>query len=131
MKNFRECLQVNTGAHGLQDYHCAGSIFGIQYLDLKIFHILNDVIYNNERYFINNGTTYDENGVHLWDICRKNLDGVSVSIAVPESDLKKAKTWFNFKHSLLSYYKWYMQCWYKIDVNKKIIDRLVEDINNE
>ena len=97
----------------------------------KDFHLADDVIYNNEHYFINNGTTYDGNGIHLWDICRKDEDRVGVSIAVPESDLKKAKTWFNFKHSLLSYYKWYMQCWYKIDVNKKIIDKLVEDINNE
>ena len=108
-------------------YHCLQRGIDKKYIAEQ----LDDVIYNNERYFINNGTTYDENGVHLWDIYRKNLDGVSVSIVVPESDLKKAKTWFNFKHSLLSYYKWYMQCWYKIDVNKKIIDKLVEDINNE
>lgn len=96
----------------------------------KDFHLADDVIYNNERYFINNGTTYDENGIHLWDICRKDEDGVGVSMAVPESDLKKAKTWFNFKNSLLSYYNWYMQYWYKLDVNKKIVDKLVKEINN-
>lgn len=94
----------------------------ISYKQRKQYHLMDNVIYQGKICFINNGTRHSSEGVHIWDICEKNIkdDGTRNSYAVPESELYRPLTWFNFWNARLFHYKWYMGSWYSIDVNKKL-----------
>lgn len=92
------------------------------YQQRKQFHLMDDVIYKGKKCFINNGTRYSNDNVHLWDICEQGVkaDGKRNCYAVPESELHRPLSWFNFCNARLFHYRWYMHCWYSIDVRKKL-----------
>lgn len=94
--------------------------FTISIKQFNQFHLMDDVYYKGEECFINNGTRYAADGTHLWDICKKewNADDTRDCYSVPESELKKVKSWFTFKNSLLYHYEWWMRNWYKIELYK-------------
>lgn len=78
------------------------------------FHLMDDVIYNGKRYFINNGIAYP-----YYDLCEyEYTDGKRKSIRVHESKIKKVKSLQNLKNDLLYLHKWYMNYWYEIDLRK-------------
>ena len=91
------------------------------YSQRKQYHLMDDVIYKGKSCFINNGTRYANDGTHLWDICERtiNPDGKRNTYAVSESELYRPLTWFNFCNARLFHYKWYMNCWYAIDLRKR------------
>lgn len=85
------------------------------------YHLMDNVIYNGKKCFINNGTRY-RGDVHLWDICEKewNADGTRNCYSVPESELKRVITAFNIQNALFFHYRWYKTYWYKIELDKML-----------
>lgn len=81
---------------------------------------MDDVQYNGEQYFINNGTLYDEFRNHYWTIVKEeyNSDGTREKYHVLDSEIRRAFTWFNFKNALFSHYKWWKDYWYWIELRK-------------
>jgi hypothetical protein len=79
-------------------------------------HLMDDVIYNGKKCFVNNGIRYNEDGERLWDILEKewNEDGTRNHYLATDAELIKAKNWRTFKNSCLSHYRWYMTYWYRI-----------------
>ena len=88
-------------------------------------HLMDNVIYNGELYFVNNAIKNRDDGTRLYDILKKqwNEDGTRDAACVPASEFVKAKNWPTFKNSCLSYYRWYMTYWYILDVRKKLEKR--------
>lgn len=83
----------------------------------KGIHLMDTVIYQGKRYFVNNGVS-----APMWDICEMewNKERKRVSLHVHEDILKKEITWRNIRNGLLSNYRWYMSSWYYIDLGKKL-----------
>lgn len=83
----------------------------------KGIHLMDAVIYQGKRYFVNNGVS-----APMWDICEMewNKDRKRESIRVHEDLLRKEITWRNIKNGLFSHYRWYMSYWYEIDLKKKL-----------
>ena len=54
-------------------------------------HLMDDVWYQGERCFLNNGTGYDIDGNHLWSILKKDLNenGTRDGWDVKDSEIKK------------------------------------------
>ena len=79
-------------------------------------HLMDDVIYNGKKCFVNNGIRYNENGERLWDILEKewNEDGTRNHYRATDAELTKVKNWGTFINSCLSHYRWYMTYWYRI-----------------
>lgn len=86
-------------------------------------HLMDQVIYNNQKCFINNGTMYDEKGVHLWEVCPEkiNSDGKRSTFYAKSDELKRVFSWFNIKNALFSYYEWWNQYWYQIELRRMMI----------
>ena len=95
---------------------------------------MDDVIYHSLggdiKCFVNNGTRYNSQGVHLWDVCpyKLNEDGKRLPYYASDEELTKVKNWFNFKNDRLYLYKWYMQSWYSIDLHNKMRGEYVVDV---
>lgn len=85
-------------------------------------HLMDEVVYNGKRCFVNNGTRYNERGERLWDILEIewNADGTRNKYAATDVELTKVKNWRNFKNSCLSHYRWYMTYWYQIQLRDKM-----------
>lgn len=81
-------------------------------------HLMDEVRYNGEHYFINNGNLYDEHGNHYWTILKKewNADGTREKHYVQDHEIKRILTWFNIKNALFSHYRWWKDYWYLIDL---------------
>ncbi len=105
-------------------------VFLSSYKLRKQYHIMQDVIYKGIPCFINNGTSHDENGNHLWDICEKKVNsfGERNCHTVYESELTRPFTWFNYKNSRLWFYKWFMKNWYSFGVRNKILKKYPETL---
>lgn len=90
----------------------------ISFSQLNNFHLCDDVWYNGERYFINNGNRYDENNNHLWTIVKKewNDDGSRDSVNVRENEIRKVFNLFNLKNGLFSHYKWWKIFWSTVEI---------------
>jgi len=88
-------------------------------------HLMDDVIYQGKKCFVNNGIRYDENGKRLWDILEKewNPDGTRNHYLAKDYELTKVKNWRTFKNSCLSHYRWYMTYWYQIQVRELMENR--------
>ncbi len=88
-------------------------------------HLMDEVMYNGKKCFVNNGNRYAEDGTHLWDILERewNADGTRNGYSVQESELKKIKNWCTFKNSCLYHYKWYMTYWYQIQLRELMENR--------
>lgn len=86
------------------------------------FHLMDDVIYNGKKCFINNGTRYSNEGVHLWDVLEKewNLDGTRNKYYASDKELKRIFTLSNIKNALFYHYNWWRTCWYNIELNKML-----------
>ena len=99
--------------------------FYISIKDRNKIHLMDDVIYNGKKCFVNNGIRYDENGNRLWDILEKewNSDGTRNHYLAIDAELTKAKNWQTFKNSCLSHYRWYMEYWYSIRLREKLEER--------
>lgn len=89
----------------------------------KDIHLMDNVIYNGELYFVNNAVKCRDDGTRLYDILKEqwNEDGKRDAACVPASEFKKAKNWCTFKNSYLFLYKHYMTYWYIMDVRKKLL----------
>ena len=85
-------------------------------------HLMDDVWYNGEKCFLNNGIKGDGEGGILWNVVKKewNNDGTRNSWEVPTKQIKKNWTWFTFCNSLFYYYRWWKKCWYQIDLAKRL-----------
>ena len=83
-------------------------------------HLMDDVWYRGEHYFINNGNRYDEYGNHYWTILKKdwNFDGTREKYYVQDHEIKRMFTWSNIKNALFSHYRWWKDYWYRIDLGK-------------
>ena len=91
-------------------------------------HLMDDVWYQGERCFLNNGTRYDIDGNHLWSILKKDLNenGTRDGWDVKDSEIKKMFTLFNIKNSLFYHYNWWKRSWYSIDL-RKMMERNTND----
>ena len=89
-------------------------------------HLMDDVIYNGKKCFVNNGIRSNEQGERLWDILEKewNPDGTRNHYLATDAELTKVKNWQTFKNSCLSHYRWYMECWYSIRLMEKMNERV-------
>lgn len=85
-------------------------------------HLMDDVIYNGKKCFVNNGIRCNEQGERLWDILEKewNPDGTRNHYLATDAELTKVKNWQTFKNSCLRHYRWYMECWYQIQLREKM-----------
>ena len=83
-------------------------------------HLMDDVIYNGKKCFVNNGIRSNEKGERVWDILEKewNSDGTRNHYLATDAELKKVKNWRTFKNSCLSHYRWYMTYLYQIQVRE-------------
>ena len=83
-------------------------------------HLMDYVIYQGKKCFVNNGIHYNENGERLWDILEIewNPDGTRNHYFATDAELTKVKNWSTFKNSCLSHYRWYMTYWYQIQVRE-------------
>lgn len=90
--------------------------------DAKNIHLMDEVIYNSKKCFVNNGIRYNENGERLWDILEKewNTDGTRNKYLATDDELVKVKNWTTLKNSCLSHYRWYMTYWYQIELREKM-----------
>ena len=80
---------------------------------VKIVHLMDDVVYKGERYFVNNGTSYPK-----WDLIKFTDPYPRKSILVHQDDFKKEKSWANLKRGIFSNYEFQMSYWHKIDLRK-------------
>jgi len=96
--------------------------FYISIKDRNKIHLMDDVIYQGKKCFVNNGIRYDENGNRLWDILEKewNSDGTRNHYLATDAELTKVKNWQTFKNSCLYHYRWYMTYWYSIKLREKM-----------
>jgi hypothetical protein len=79
-------------------------------------HLMDEVWYQGERYFINQGNLYDERGNHYWEIVKS--DGIREQHRVQDHEIKRVFTWWNIKNALFHHYKWWKSYWYWIDLRK-------------
>lgn len=86
------------------------------------FHLMDDVVYNGKKCFINNGIRSNEKGERVWDVLEKelNTDGTRNHYLATDSELTKVKNWQTFKNSCLYHYRWYMTYWYSIKLREKM-----------
>ena len=101
-------MQLKYLALRLKVKHMLISLKGV-----KEIHIGEHVKYKGEVLFVNNGVAYP-----YWDLVPLECDenGKRKSIRVHEDELKKV--WIKYlKYSLLFHYNFYMDNWYRIDLN--------------
>lgn len=93
--------------------------------EFKQIHLMDEVIYRGKKCFVNNGTRYDENGVHYWDILEKewNKEGTRNKYYATDKELKRVLSWFNIKNALFSRYNWWKKYWYQIELRKMLEKR--------
>jgi hypothetical protein len=94
--------------------------FYISIKDRNKIHLMDDVIYNGKKCFVNNGIRSNEKGERLWDILETewNPDGTRNHYLATDAELTKVKNLETFKNSCLSHYRWYMIYWYQIQVRE-------------
>lgn len=87
-------------------------------------HLMDEVIYQDRRCFVNNGTRYNEHGEHLWDIveCEENENGRHNVYYIRECEIYRVFSWRNIKNALFSRYNWWKKYWYKIDLDKLVLN---------
>ena len=104
-----------------------GLILRIKHLFISIrqvrrIHLGDVVMYNGERFVVNNGTRVNNEGETLWDILPYNNfeNGSRTTYYATSKELKKVKSLSNLKNDLLYHYRWYMCYWYGIDLREKL-----------
>ncbi len=87
----------------------------------KEVHLMDQIIYNDELYFVNNGTLYDGDGHRLWSVIKVgpfDENGRKESLHLQESQFRKARTWANFARGILHNYWFQMTYWHSINMRK-------------
>ena len=88
----------------------------ISFKECNKHHLMDEVWYQGERYFINQGNLYDEHDNHYWEIVKS--DGIREQHRVQDHEIKRVFTWWNIKNALFSHYRWWKDYWYWIDLRK-------------
>lgn len=92
-------------------------------LQCNRFHLMDEVKYKGKKCFINNGTRYNNDGVHLWDIVEKEWksDGTRNKYCASDKELKRYFTLNNVKNALFFHYRWWKMYWYNIELSKMLL----------
>ena len=96
--------------------------FRIRYLAVALrsandYHLMDDVIYKDKRYFINNGTS-----APIWDLCECEKNYPRDCPRVHQDEFRKELSWWNIKNSVGAIYGWYMRNWHGINMRNAMVD---------
>ena len=88
----------------------------------KQFHLMDNVMYQGKKCFINNGTQRNNQGETLWGIVEKEWGESKTrnSYLATDKELKRCLSWFNVKNALLHHYNWWYSYWYGIELRKML-----------
>lgn len=90
----------------------------------KKLHLIDKVKYKDGKYIVTNMVTYcGQCGTWLIDIVEDiplDGNGKRKNLQVPIHELKKMRTWKNFKRGILNTYDFNMRYWHEINIRKRM-----------
>lgn len=83
-------------------------------------HLGDIVIYKNKEWFVNNAIrSCGQCRTRLYDLVENTPYGtIRKSISAPEHEIKKVRSWDNFKRGIFNVYDFNMLYWHEINLNR-------------
>ena len=81
-------------------------------------HIFDKVKFDTKKWIVSNANWYTDDGEKCFDL--SEYDGKEYRTRIRRSAIKKVYDFRTIKNSITYYYRWWISCWYQIELNDEL-----------